>query len=68
MEQNKKQREFSMKYCAGLDDYVVVMQTEQSGIQNTLCLSSHLCQTDERKRCGQGGLFQVENESIYIKM
>ncbi len=69
MNYTEKHREFSMKYCAGLDDHVVVMETEQSGMKNTLCLSSHLCHAHERKACGQGGeQFYGAKEQNYIKM
>ena len=68
MNQTEKHREFSMKYCNGLDDHVVIMKTEQDGIQNTLCLSSHLCHADERKLCGQGGLFHDTSDASYVKI
>ena len=69
MNDTQKYREFSMKYCAGLDDHVIVMTTEQGGLKNTLCLSSHLCYADERKRCGQGEPFHaVAMESNYVKI
>lgn len=58
-----------MKYCGGLDDYVVVMKTRQNDTQSELCLSAHLCHADERKRCGQPQAFQdIHEESCYIKM
>ena len=58
-----------MKYCRGLDDHVIVMKTEQGGIQNTLCLSSHLCHADERKACGQGaGQIYSTSDAGYVKM
>jgi hypothetical protein len=52
MEPNHKKREFSMKYCPGLEDHVVVMTTEDQKSKNKICLSSHLCRTDERLSCG----------------
>lgn len=67
MNYTEKHREFSMKYCAGLDDHVVVMTTEQDGCKSSLCLSSHLCHMDERKACGQGNPFQMERSYDYIK-
>ncbi len=68
MENGKKQREFFMKYCANLDDCVIMMQTERNGAQNTVCLSSHLCYADERKRCGQTDPFAKEREIYSINM
>ena len=68
MNYTEKHREFSMKYCAGLDEHVVVMDTVQGGVKSTLCLSSHLCQADERKRCGQDGQMKEILERSYIKM
>jgi hypothetical protein len=41
-----------MKYCPGLEDHVVVMTTEDQKSKNKICLSSHLCRTDERLSCG----------------
>ena len=52
MNTGKKQRKFSMKYCPDLDDHVVVMTATQGGVQNQVCLSSHLCHTDTRMSCG----------------
>ncbi|MBQ3490546.1 MAG: hypothetical protein IJA86_08145 [Clostridia bacterium] len=52
MDTIKKQRKFSMKYCPDLDDHVVVMTATQGGVQNQVCLSSHLCHTDSRVSCG----------------
>ena len=63
-----KQREFSMKYCADLDDCVIVMKTEQNGNMQSLCLSSHLCHADERKRCGQKDPFAKERMIDSINM
>ena len=69
MEQKRKQREFSMKYCGGLDDYVVVMKTRQNDTQSELCLSAHLCHADERKRCGQGAeQIYSTSDTSYVKM
>lgn len=66
MEHNGIQREFSMKYCADLDDCVMIMKTQQNGQQSTVCLSSHLCYADERKRCGQKDPFAKEREFYSI--
>jgi hypothetical protein len=44
------------------------MDTVQGGVKSTLCLSSHLCQADERKRCGQDGQMREILERSYIKM
>ncbi|MBQ8495903.1 MAG: hypothetical protein IJ489_00405 [Clostridia bacterium] len=68
MNHTEKHREFSMKYCSGLDDHVVVMTTERDGVKNSLCLSSHLCHADERKACGQTSPFQTEQSYSYIKI
>jgi hypothetical protein len=57
-----KQRGFSMKYCPDLDDCVIVMKTAQNGLTESLCLSSHLCHADERKRCGQKNPFEKERQ------
>ena len=68
MNQTETKREFSMKYCGGLDDYVVVMKTERQGVQNARCLSSHLCPADESLRCGQSQIFRGIHEQNDIKM
>ena len=61
MDTVKKQRKFSMKYCPDLGDHVVVMTTEQGGLQNQVCLSSHLCPTESKASCGHEHVFRAES-------
>ena len=62
MNTTKKQRNFSMKYCHELEDHVVVMTTVQGDCKNRVCLSSHLCPTEQKASCGQETpIFSNEN-------
>lgn len=61
MSTNKKQRNFSMKYCPDLEDHVVVMTTEQGDLQNQICLSSHLCHTESKASCVHENVFHTGN-------
>ena len=41
-----------MRYCPGLRDLVIVMTENRVGMpENKICLSEHLCASDERIRC-----------------
>ena len=49
---NEKSGELSGKYCSKLGTSVMVISTEdENGGTKRLCLSSHLCHSDERKTC-----------------
>ena len=57
MDINRKQRNFSMKYCPDLEDHVVVMTTAQGDLRNRVCLSSHLCRSKPKASCPHDNTF-----------
>ena len=57
MDTNRKQRNFSMKYCPDLEDHVVVMTTAQGDLRNRVCLSSHLCRNEIKTSCPHENTF-----------
>ena len=60
-----------MRYCPSLRDLVIVMTENGMGMpENKICLSEHLCASDERIRCDQTNrrFWNVKSDADILNM